>query len=286
MLRQNETGVLPGSEVYFNSISATAQRLLYFVNCCGHYFCEQGYQIRREYMDSLLIIMIEKGALEMTYDGKTYTATESDILLLDGSRPQYYMTKKYVDFYWLHVAGQNCFELCEHLTHLHGGILHHPQADPKPEAAIRQLVTQYSTRQTIDEAEQSMLIYNVLCGLICASQSAFALGPPDMTGIVQQTVHFIHAHLRENLSVKRLAARVQVSDTHLIRLFRAELNVSPHEYVVQIRINRARYLLKNTDLPIHVISNEVGYQVETSFTAAFTRRVGLSPRKFRNLPLG
>ena len=38
MLCQNETGVLSGSEIFFNTVGAATKRLLYYVNFCGHYF--------------------------------------------------------------------------------------------------------------------------------------------------------------------------------------------------------------------------------------------------------
>ena len=53
-----------------------------------------------------------------------------------------------------------------------------------------------------------------------------------------------------------------------------------------MRMDRAKYLLKSTDLPIKAIGAEVGYRTEASFTGAFTDKIGVSPRKFRELPLG
>ena len=79
---------------------------------------------------------------------------------------------------------------------------------------------------------------------------------------------------------------MHLSPSHLIRLFRAELHHSPHEYIVLLRMDRAKYLLKTTSLPIKAIAVEVGYGNESSFTGAFTERIGISPRRFRELPLG
>ena len=112
---------------------------------------------------------------------------------------------------------------------------------------------------------------------------------PEGSGIldpVQQAVGYIRANLAGDLSLKRIAAEAHVSPPHLVRLFRAELHHSPHEYIIQLRMNRAKHLLKTTTLPIKAIAAEVGYGSESSFTGAFTDRIGISPRKFRELPLG
>ena len=77
-----------------------------------------------------------------------------------------------------------------------------------------------------------------------------------------------------------------LSPSHLIRLFREETRHSPHEYIILMRMDRAKYVLKTTTIPIKTIAYEVGYRSESSFSGAFTERIGISPRKFRELPLG
>lgn len=282
MLCQNETGVLSGSEIFFNTIDARLKPLFYYVGCCGRYYCERGYKINRKYMDSLLLMLVENGALRLDYRRKKYTAQANDLILLDGTFPQYYDTAEYVEFHWMHVSGANCMELCEYLTHAQGGVLFHTANNPKTAETIRYLISQFSTGQAIHVAEQSRLLYSVFCRL---APNARAEGS-DRGRPVQQALDYIQEHLGDDLSLKRIAAEVHISAPHLIRLFRAELQHSPHEYIIQMRMNRAKHLLKTTTLPIKAIASEVGYGSESSFTGAFTERIGISPRRFRELPLG
>ena len=102
----------------------------------------------------------------------------------------------------------------------------------------------------------------------------------------RQTAKFIESHLNEDLSLQRLSQIVNLSPSHLIRLFQQEFQHSPHEYVILARMNHAKYLLKTTSKPIKAIAREVGYRTESSFTNAFTEKVGISPRRFREVPLG
>lgn len=283
MLCQNETGVLSGSEIYFNTVGAATRRLLYYVNFCGHYYCEYGYKIRRKHVDNLLLMLVEEGEMRLEYRDRHYTAKAGDIILMDCTFPQYYDTADHVAFYWLHISGLNAFELCEYLTHANEGILFRTPNNEKIAELIRLIVSQYANHQLVNDAEQSRLLHSVLCYLMPSAQ---ATAPASEDDPVQKVIAYIYQHLGEDLSLKRLAAEVYMSPTHLIRLFREQIQHSPHEYIVLMRMDRAKYLLKTTALPIKTIAFEVGYHSESSFTGAFTERIGISPRRFRDLPLG
>lgn len=277
---RNETGVLPGSEYFFNTVGATTQRLLYYVNFCGHYYCERGYRVRRGQIDNLLLMLVDKGQMRLEYRDRRYTAKTGDIVLMDCNYPQYYDTPDYVEFYWMHLAGGNAFALCEYLMQAHEGIMFRAE---KAASLLRLIVSQYANRQPIAHAEQSRLLYSILCYLMPGAHDA---STTEENGPVQRVIGYIDAHLAEDLSLKRLAAQVYLSPAHLIRLFRAQTQHAPHEYIVLARMNRAKYLLKTTALPVKTIALEVGYRSESSFTNAFVGQVGISPGQFRRLPLG
>ena len=283
MLCQNETGVLSGSEIFFNTVGTSTRRLLYYVNFCGHYYCERGYKIRRNYVDNLLLMLVDNGSMRLEYRGKHYTAKAGDIVLMDCTFPQYYDTADYVEFYWMHISGLNAFELCEYLTNVHDGIVHRTPNNEKAAELLRLIVSQSATNQPGGDAGQSRLLYNILCYLMPSVQ---VYAQADKDSPVQRVIQYIHAHLGEDLNLKQLAAQVYLSPSHLIRLFREETQHSPHEYIVLLRMDRAKYLLKTTSIPIKAIAFEVGYRSEASFSGAFTDRIGISPRKFRELPLG
>ena len=284
MLRQNEAGVLSGSEVFFNSVDINTRPLFYYTPCCGHYHCDQNYCIDRSHIDGLLLIFVEGGTMKLSYRAKDYTALGGDILLFDGAYPHRYTADPYAEFYWFHLDGSNSLDLYSYLMRSRGSVLYRTPNNGKAAAHIRTLLRQFSTNQIISVPEQSRLIYNVLCYLMPGSHSDSS--PLSEASPVQQATKYIQANPGGDLSLKRLAAEVHLSPSHLIRLFRAELNYSPHEYVVLMRLERAQYLLKTTDLPVKAIALEVGYGNESSFTGAFTEKIGISPRKFRELPLG
>lgn len=107
----------------------------------------------------------------------------------------------------------------------------------------------------------------------------------DARSPVAIAAKFIREHYPEPISLADVAQCVHMSQYHFSRLFKRECGYSPHEYIILVRINRAKHLLKTTDLPVKIIAQNVGYQNVTTFTNAFSNRVGLSPSAFRRYPV-
>ncbi len=83
------------------------------------------------------------------------------------------------------------------------------------------------------------------------------------------------------LDVDVLAAAAGLSRAHFSREFRRAFGVSPHEYLLTRRLERAAALLRDTDRPIAEICLSVGLQSLGSFTSSFTRTYGRSPAAYR-----
>ncbi len=83
------------------------------------------------------------------------------------------------------------------------------------------------------------------------------------------------------ISIKELSREVALSPFHLIRSFRRAYKQTPHQYVVDQRINKAKELLRNSNLSVTDICFEVGYESLGSFSTLFRKLTGLSPQAYR-----
>jgi len=98
---------------------------------------------------------------------------------------------------------------------------------------------------------------------------------------MRRLVDFIEDNLDGDLSLHALAAQVDISPLYLARAFRAAIGQSPHQYVLTRRIERARELLRNTDLPVVDIALAVGFSSQSHLAHWFLRQVGVSPAAYR-----
>ena len=97
----------------------------------------------------------------------------------------------------------------------------------------------------------------------------------------QPVIDYMHSHLEQNLSLAELAAAIQMSTFYFARSFKQAFGVTPYQYLLQCRIEKAKQLLHWQDLSIAVISRQVGFHDQSSFTAKFRQIVGVTPKKYR-----
>ena len=98
---------------------------------------------------------------------------------------------------------------------------------------------------------------------------------------LKRVIEYMHAHIDENIPLHQLAATSGLSTSHFTRAFRTATGKPPHQYLVGLRIDKARQLLQQTQLSITEICSECGFEQSNHFATMFRKVVGLSPRAYR-----
>lgn len=83
------------------------------------------------------------------------------------------------------------------------------------------------------------------------------------------------------LSVESIADALSVNRISLYRAFKKKLNISPAQFIIKVRIERACSILSNTSLPIKTVAYSVGYSDSLYFSKAFSANMGMSPSEYR-----
>ncbi|MBW4665752.1 MAG: AraC family transcriptional regulator [Chroococcus sp. CMT-3BRIN-NPC107] len=98
---------------------------------------------------------------------------------------------------------------------------------------------------------------------------------------LRQVTAYITEHSAQNLSLLAMAEIVQMSPFYFSRLFKQSTGSTPHQYLLRYRTERAKQLLKTTNLSIAAIANRVGFADQSHLNRHFKRYVGMPPSQFR-----
>ena len=92
---------------------------------------------------------------------------------------------------------------------------------------------------------------------------------------------YIQKHYAESLSTDSIAKAFFISKTQLYNLFKEISGTTVTDYIQEFRLSRAKDFLINSELPIEIIGQSVGYDNLSSFCRAFKRQTALSPIQYR-----
>jgi len=105
---------------------------------------------------------------------------------------------------------------------------------------------------------------------------------PSLPGYkLRQITDWMAEHLADDFNLDRLAAQVGLSKFHFNRLFKSATGVSPSRYHINLRMNAARQLLRETKKSVVEIALDIGYTNPSHFAQLFRRETGLSPSVYR-----
>ncbi len=91
---------------------------------------------------------------------------------------------------------------------------------------------------------------------------------------------YIHAHLDQNIALADLADVAHLSEFHFARLFKQTTGLSPHQFVIQHRVERAKRLITEGQLSLAQIAIAVGFSDQSQLNRHFKRLVGVTPKRF------
>ena len=99
---------------------------------------------------------------------------------------------------------------------------------------------------------------------------------------VRQSKIFMEKYHSEKIDLQKIAASAFMSRFHYIRIFQQVYGVTPRQYLRDLRISKAKELLK-TGVPVTQVCFDVGYESLPTFSNAFKRGTGYSPKEFQSI---
>lgn len=273
-----ERFVHKSSRYYVYSPSRNAQEMFLYPLQCGRFLYEPGYSLRRESFDSFLLMYVEKGSFTLETAGQPQTVRAGQLVLLDCYSPHAYHSETGWANLWCHFDGITARNWYLNITGRLGNVFALPDSQP----VIGKLAAIYETFSSggaVREPLLSKYLTDILMAILLYTPADAALDA--QFNAVETAAAYISEHFAEKLTVGELAAMAGFSEYHFIRVFKRQTGFTPYEYLLHTRISNARYLLRNSALPVKEICFSTGFSGESSFCTAFKRVEGMTPAQYR-----
>ncbi|NLD49961.1 MAG: AraC family transcriptional regulator [Clostridiaceae bacterium] len=104
---------------------------------------------------------------------------------------------------------------------------------------------------------------------------------PKLKELISVSVNYINNNFERDISLKDIARYVFLSSSYFTRAFKEEIGISPINYLLKVRVERAKELLTDTDLKVSDIALSVGFSNQQRFNDIFKKYVKLTPLQFK-----
>ena len=173
-----------------------------------------------------------------------------------------------------------CSQTDKTFLHLQKGDLHSVLKD-----IIR--LTEYSEKSIYHYNIQSAIVYEIICKFCLfygnqVSDEQIIDSQESYASKIIYGIEFMKRNLSRKLTINDIARYLLVSPATFKRYFTEICKTSPMEYLTNLRIEKAKKLLRSTDATLAFIAQECGFYDSSHFCKQFTKTIGITPSKYKN----
>lgn len=268
-------GLNKGSHMYFYTASQTAKKLLYYPVAAGEFYCNNEYNVERNRYDSMLAIYVLDGSITMIQDNVKLSAQKDELLLIDCYKTHRYFADSGAHTLWVHFDGNNSVHWYDEIKAKKGQKI---KCTRQIAEHISDIIKYIKNNQS--EFDISKELYSMLCNI---SNENTTSQESTRNLQIETTKKFIISNYDKNISIKEMADTAHMSVSYFSRVFKESTGFSPYDYLLTVRLDKAKELLQQTDNSVESIAYKTGFNSSSNFVYFFKKETGISPLKFRNI---
>lgn len=279
------SGELVKSNRIIYTPSIFSKNNLIYLQEIGELQAQQPHISKRKNLSSYLFFIVTKGSGMLEYENKVYQLSKGDCVLLDCQKTYAHQSSPNLwELKWIHFYGTNMNNIYDKYLELGGT----PSFKTHNTESIMQLWNQIFHFASFNDHTKDMEIYSSLVSLLTLLlNEGKTTNAPGYSAHNAQNLQMIKEYLDTNYSQKitldLLSNKFYINKFYLERIFKEQFSDTITNYLLKVRITRAKSLLRFTDLSIEKISHECGMNDANYFSRAFKKIEGITPGQFRKM---
>lgn len=245
---------------------------------CGYEDCEKSHSFGPAVRDHYLIHYVTSGCGIFESNSVTYHLKEGDGFLICPDMLTYYESdsKTPWEYIWVGFKGIKARELL-----IRAGLSEKAPifSDKKVKCFFEDMIRSQNGK------ECELVILSKFYSFIAHLAQNNTLRPKNIESIKQQYVNQAVQYIKNNyvnkISINLIASKIGLNRSYFFEIFKEQTGMSPQQYLIAFRMEKACRLLSETNLKIADVARSVGYEDEFMFTRMFKSKKGISPSKYK-----
>ena len=254
----------------------------------------RSFQIPVHWHDELEIIYVKRGFLTVSISGENYIGTPGDAFVVSPGNLHFmgsqtgnvdYFTflfpLKYISFRTDDILDD---KLLEPLNS--GHLIINPEIEDTVKEQCEQLVEIYGAKKEESQSKITAQIKTkiILLQFILELWKRGFIVENDTSGkntVEKEMVSYIQQNFTGKILLKEFGEQFHLSEKYISRYFKEHFHITLSQYITHLRLEHAKQLLQDTDIPVTEIAMQSGYQNVSYFIRSFKKAYGVSPLKYR-----
>ena len=250
-------------------------------NDFGIYYCgkrertknhEYGPEIRSHY----LFVLVNEGSAVL-HSNNEMRFGEHDMLIMFPEHRVHYSALSDWSISWIGFYGQTVERMIAHLGITPDHPIVHIHCYQEVSRIFSEIYELSAKGQSFEnDLEITKLTYEFFQHLFSNTQAKVSIDP------IEEAVKMIDLNYNTAIKITDIADKLYLNPVYLGKLFKSRVGIPPKQYILNKRMERAKYLLEHTDSTVNEISNSVGYADSLYFSRIFRQHCAMSPTEYRS----
>ena len=256
---------------------------------------KRSFQIPIHWHDEFEIIYVKSGFLTVSISGENYIGKPGDAFVVSPGNLHFmgsqtgnvdYFTflfpLKYISFRTDDILDD---KLLEPLNS--GHLIINPEIEDMVKEQCEQLVEIYGAKKEESQSKITAQIKTkiILLQFILELWKRGFIVENDTSGkntVEKEMVSYIQQNFTGKILLKEFGEQFHLSEKYISRYFKEHFHITISQYVTYLRLEHAKHLLQDTNIPVTEVAMQSGYQNVSYFIRSFKKMYGMSPLKYRN----
>lgn len=242
------------------------------------------YVQKEQGVDYAMLIYCVGGRGWVTISGISYEVSSNQYIFIPPGTPHSFGAdaSNPWSIYWIHFKGDMCKEFIPS-NRMPVAIL--PERSSRIQERLElfeEIYSNFAIAYTKDHMTYvSMCLYRFLATFTHTMQYRYIKTEHKELSVSAILIRYMQENIGRNISLADLSDRFRYSQSHISALFHKETGMSPINYFIRLKVQRACEYIELTDMKMHEISTKLGYTEPTYFTRIFSKVMGMSPAQYR-----